>query len=63
MIQEAEYQEMDDENRVSSISVLGKLNPYFQTVRYLTEEEIQEAQARGEFLEFAEEYVEEYAQQ
>lgn len=40
MIQEGEYQEIEEDNR---------------TVRYLTEEEIREAQERGEILEFAEE--------
>ncbi|CAI2337143.1 unnamed protein product [Caenorhabditis sp. 36 PRJEB53466] len=50
VIQEGDYQEMDEDNR---------------NVRYLTEEELQEAQARGELLEYAvEEYgVEEYAEQ
>uniref|UniRef100_A0A8R1DEH1 Uncharacterized protein n=1 Tax=Caenorhabditis japonica TaxID=281687 RepID=A0A8R1DEH1_CAEJA len=39
-----------------------KMKIRFQ-VRYMTEEEIQEAQARGEYLEFAEEYVEEVYQE
>ncbi|EGT33810.1 hypothetical protein CAEBREN_22153 [Caenorhabditis brenneri] len=48
MIQEGDYPELED-NR---------------DVRYLTEEEIREAQARGEILEFEEEYVDaEYADQ
>ncbi|EFP03761.1 hypothetical protein CRE_23188 [Caenorhabditis remanei] len=50
MIQEGDYQEIEEDNR---------------TVRYLTEEEIREAQARGEILEFEEEEVfeEDYQQQ
>uniref|UniRef100_A0A1I7TAA3 C2H2-type domain-containing protein n=1 Tax=Caenorhabditis tropicalis TaxID=1561998 RepID=A0A1I7TAA3_9PELO len=45
MIPEGEYQDIEEDNR---------------TVRYLTEDEIREAQARGEILEFEEEeFVEE----
>ncbi|UMM15817.1 hypothetical protein L5515_013090 [Caenorhabditis briggsae] len=44
MIQDGEYQEIEEDSR---------------TVRYLTEEEIREAQARGEILEFEEEVFEE----
>lgn len=43
MIQDGEYQDIDED----------------RTVRYLTEEEIREAQARGEILEFEEEVFEE----